>query len=104
MLTTTDSSFLCSEIVFSFLLLVISGLVLVLLRYFLPLRRTPFYLLIPIFLALALPASIILLVPIDLASNARDPELGIHRGILLPTGILLTSWRILYWETFFLTW
>ncbi|KAH0542907.1 hypothetical protein FGG08_002767 [Glutinoglossum americanum] len=64
-------------------LLVISLLVVLLLRYFLPLRTTPAYLLAPIFLALALPASIILLVPIDLASSAGTNPSG-PRGIWLP--------------------
>ncbi|OJD32072.1 lmbr1 domain-containing protein [Diplodia corticola] len=80
-------------------------LVLLLLRYFLPLRKTPAYLLVPVFLALALPASIILLVPIDLGSvrgvNGED-EGG--RGIWLPDRALLVCWRIGYWLTFVLTW
>ncbi|KAF2092200.1 hypothetical protein K490DRAFT_70844 [Saccharata proteae CBS 121410] len=80
-------------------------LVLLLLRYYLPLRKTPAYLLVPVFLALALPASIILLVPIDLASvrggNGED-EGG--RGIWLPQRALLVCWRIGYWLTFGLTW
>jgi hypothetical protein len=84
-------------------LLVISLLVLLLLRYFLPLRTTPAYLLAPIFLALALPASIILLVPIDLASSAGTNPSG-PRGIWLPEGVLLVAWRIAYWLCFALTW
>ncbi|KAL0256882.1 hypothetical protein SLS55_007691 [Diplodia seriata] len=80
-------------------------LVLLLLRYFLPLRKTPAYLLVPVFLALALPASIILLVPIDLGSvrgvNGED-EGG--RGVWLPDRALLVCWRIGYWLTFVLTW
>ncbi|KAI9774411.1 MAG: hypothetical protein M1840_004305 [Geoglossum simile] len=84
-------------------LLVISLLVVLLLRYFLPLRTTPAYLLAPIFLALALPASIILLVPIDLASSAGTNPSG-PRGIWLPEGVLLVAWRIAYWLCFALTW
>lgn len=84
-------------------LLAISGSVLVLLRHFLPLRTTPLYLLIPIFLSLALPASIVLLVPIDLASSLRaDDETS--RGIWLPDGVILVAWRVAYWLTFALTW
>jgi len=77
--------------------------VLFVLRHYLPLRTTPAYLLVPIFFALGLPASIILLVPIDLASSARDQDAG-SRGIWLPDRVLLVSWRISYWLTFALTW
>lgn len=80
--------------------LVISLLVLVLLRHYLPLRSTPGYLLVPVFLALALPCSIILLVPIDLASA----DGGSSRGIWLPERAVLVIWRITYWLTFLLTW
>ena len=81
----------------------ISIFVLLLLRHFLPLRITQAYLVVPIFLALALPISIILLVPIDLASSSRtDDEAA--RGIWLPDGVLLVAWRITYWLTFALTW
>lgn len=90
-----------SSIFFSFSLLVISLLVLLLLRYYLPIRSTPGYLLLPVFLSLALPSSIILLVPIDLASNAGT---GTARGIWLPDRALLVAWRITYWLTFILTW
>lgn len=90
-----------SSIFFSCSLLVISLLVLLLLRYYLPIRSTPGYLLLPVFLSLALPSSIILLVPIDLASNAGT---GAARGIWLPDRALLVAWRITYWLTFILTW
>lgn len=82
-------------------LLVISLFVLLLLRHFLPLRTTPAYLTVPIFLALALPISIILLVPIDLASTTTQRA---SRAIWLPTGALLVAWRLTYWLTFALTW
>ncbi|KAF2403603.1 hypothetical protein EJ06DRAFT_504806 [Trichodelitschia bisporula] len=81
----------------------IAAIVLLLLRYYLPLRTTPAYLLVPVFLALAIPATIILLVPIDLASNASS-ETGVARGIWLPGRALLVGWRISYWLTFVLTW
>ena len=84
-------------------LLVISLLVLLLLRHYLPLRATPAYLSIPVFLALALPCSIILLVPIDLASNAIEED-AVARGIRLPDSAMLVMWRIAYWLTFCLTW
>ena len=88
-----------SSIFFSLALLTISLLVVLLLRYYLPLRSTPAYILVPVFLALALPASIILLVPIDLASHSSSSS-----GIWLPDRALLVSWRISYWLTFILTW
>ena len=83
--------------------LVISISVLFLLRHFLPLRTTSAYLLIPIFLALALPVSIILLVPIDLASSLRTKDES-SRGIWLPDRVVLVEWRVAYWLTFALTW
>jgi hypothetical protein len=81
----------------------ISIFVLLLLRHFLPLRTTPAYLITPIFLALALPISIILLVPIDLASSSRIEDEAL-RGIWLPEAVLLVAWRLTYWLTFALTW
>lgn len=85
-------------------LLVISILVLLLLRHYLPLRTTPGYLLFPVFLALALPCSIILLVPIDLASTENAENDGPKRGVWLPQRAVLATWRITYWLTFVLTW
>lgn len=97
------SSSIGSDIFALVSLLVISLLVLLLLRHFLPLRSTPGYLLTPVFLALALPSSIILLVPIDLASSSGTDTEG-ARGIWLPEGVMLVAWRIAYWLTFALTW
>jgi LMBR1-like membrane protein len=74
-----------------------------LLRHYLPLRTTPAFLLVPIFLALALPASAILLVPIDLASSS-GPEDEVSKGIWLSHRPLLVAWRLIYWLTFMLTW
>ena len=92
-----------SNVFASLALLVISFLVLLLLRHFLPLRSTPAYLLVPIFLSLALPINIVLLVPIDLASHLVTRN-ATARGIWLPDGVLLVAWRITYWLTFSLTW
>lgn len=92
-----------SDVFASLSLLIISLLVLLLLRHFLPLRTTPSYLLVPIFLALALPVSIILLVPIDLASSLKSDDEA-SRGIWLPQRVMLMAWRIAYWLTFGLTW
>jgi hypothetical protein len=101
--TTATSSLVGSEIFSLIAVLVISLGVLLILRHYLPLRTTPAYLLVPIFFALGLPASIVLLVPIDLASNATDEDVA-TRGIRLPGRVLLVSWRICYWLTFALTW
>ncbi|RAH54952.1 LMBR1 domain protein [Aspergillus piperis CBS 112811] len=91
-----------SSVFFTLALLTISVLVLLLLRRFLTLRATPAYLSIPVFLALALPASVVLLVPIDLASSSRDG--GGPTAIWLPDRLILVSWRIAYWLIFVLTW
>ncbi|KAK4178452.1 LMBR1-like membrane protein-domain-containing protein [Triangularia setosa] len=83
-------------------LLAISITVLLILRYYLPLRTTPAYLLVPVFFALFLPASIGLLVPIDLASPLESSETP--KGIWLYPSALRVGWRITYWLTFALTW
>ncbi|EXJ57664.1 uncharacterized protein A1O5_12454 [Cladophialophora psammophila CBS 110553] len=92
-----------SDIFACLALLTISVAVLFLLRHYLPLRTTPAFLLVPIFLALVLPASALVLVPIDLASSARESDHG-GKGIWLPKRAVLVSWRIVYWLTFVLTW
>ncbi|ROT35975.1 hypothetical protein SODALDRAFT_320443 [Sodiomyces alkalinus F11] len=92
------------SIVFSVLaLFTISFVVLLILRHYLPLRTTPAFYLVPIFFALWLPACMVLLVPIDLASSARTDDEA-TRGVWLPDRVLLVSWRITYWLTFALTW
>ncbi|KAI4240370.1 MAG: hypothetical protein L6R40_005196 [Gallowayella cf. fulva] len=89
---------------FALLSILLTGLlVLLLLRRFLPLRSTPAYVLLPIFLALFLPVSIILLLPIDLASSLRTEDEA-TRGVWLPETVILLAWRITYWLTFGLTW
>ncbi|KAJ5973732.1 hypothetical protein N7481_010942 [Penicillium waksmanii] len=91
-----------SNIFFALALCLISLLVLFILRRFLTLRATPAYLIFPIFFALALPASVILLVPIDLASSSRDGSGA--KAIWLPDRVVLVCWRIAYWLIFVLTW
>ncbi|KAJ5122580.1 hypothetical protein N7448_003714 [Penicillium atrosanguineum] len=91
-----------SNVFFVLALCSISVLVLLLLRRFLTIRATPAYIILPIFLALALPASVVLLVPIDLASSSRDGT-GI-KAIWLPDRVVLVCWRIAYWLIFMLTW
>lgn len=85
-------------------LVIISTSVLLVLRHYLPLRSTPAYLLLPVFLALALPSSIIVLVPIDLASAENTLQDDQNAGVWLPAQALLVTWRIAYWLTFVLTW
>ncbi|GAB7353038.1 hypothetical protein MBLNU459_g3592t1 [Dothideomycetes sp. NU459] len=100
---TMASSSIGSDVFAALALLFISAGVTLLLRQYLPLRITPAYLLVPVFLALALPSSIVLLVPIDLASSSgTDAEEA--RGIWLPERVMLVAWRIAYWLTFALTW
>ncbi|PHH91410.1 hypothetical protein CDD83_608 [Cordyceps sp. RAO-2017] len=84
-------------------LLVISLVVLLILRHYLPLRSTPAFYLVPIFFALWLPSIVVLLVPVDLASSAATDDEA-TRGIWLPQRVVLVSWRITYWLTFVLTW
>lgn len=84
-------------------LLTICIAVLLLLRHYLPLRSAPAFLILPVFLAIALPASAVLLVPIDVASSARVEDEA-SKGIWLPQRLVLVSWRIIYWLTFILTW
>ncbi|ROW14370.1 hypothetical protein VPNG_03877 [Cytospora leucostoma] len=92
-----------SEVFSLIALLVFSAIVLLILRYYLPLRTTPAYVLVTVFFALWLPAAIVLLVPIDLASSAiTDDEAT--RGIWLPQRVIQICWRIAYWLTFTLTW
>ena len=98
----SGSSLSSDAFVIAFLFL-ISSCILLLLRHYLPLRTTPAYLLLPIFLALTLPVSIIVLVPIDLASSSRTNDAA-SRGIWLPDRVMLVAWRIAYWLIFTLTW
>ena len=101
---TATSSAAGSTAFFTLSILTISALVLLLLRYYLPLRTTPAHVVVPVFLAIALPASIVVLLPIDLASSAgTDTDAG-ARGIWLSDTVVYKAWRIVYWLTFALTW
>lgn len=102
-IATASSSPVPSEIISLVALVVVSLVVLLILRFYLPLRSTPAYLLVPVFFGLFLPAATVLLVPIDLASSAvTDDEAS--RGVWLPRRVLEASWRVSYWLTFALTW
>ena len=92
-----------SDVFVVFSLLAIFAFTLLILRHYLQLRKTPAFFVIPLFLALSLPISIIILLPIDLASSSRSEDEK-TRGIWLPDGAVLVGWRIIYWLTFALTW
>ncbi|KAL1899733.1 hypothetical protein Cpir12675_001232 [Ceratocystis pirilliformis] len=92
-----------SETLSAIALTLISLVVLLTLRYYLPIRQTPSFYVVPIFLALFLPAGIVLLVPIDLSTSSMTGDVA-SRGIWLPQRLLLVWWRITYWLTFCLTW
>ncbi|KAL4726180.1 hypothetical protein ACLX1H_006857 [Fusarium chlamydosporum] len=100
---TNFSSPVGSAVFSCIVLVIISLVVLLILRYYLPLRTTPAFYLIPIFFALWLPTIVVILVPIDLASSAVTGDEA-TRGIWLPERVILVSWRISYWLTFALTW
>ena len=103
MILTASGSPVGSEVFTALAVLVISFVVLLIIRYYVPLRTTPAYLLVPVFFALWLPACIVILMPVDLASSARTDDEA-TRGIWLPDRLLLIWWRITYWLTFTLTW
>ncbi|KAK9432153.1 LMBR1-like membrane protein [Lipomyces doorenjongii] len=68
--------------------------------YFCTIRRTPSYLLVALFCAVYIPLSIVLLVPIDLASSTSDSQ----PLLALPRNVTFATWRVVYWLAFFLTW
>lgn len=103
MILTVAGSPVGSEVFTALAVLAISLVVLLIIRYYVPLRSTPAYLLVPVFFALWLPACIVILLPVDLASSARTDDEA-TRGIWLPDRLLLIWWRITYWLTFTLTW
>jgi hypothetical protein len=63
-----------SAVFFALCLFFIAVITLLLLRRYLPLRQTPEYLLVSTFLGLFLSSSIIVLVPIDLASASATDD------------------------------
>ena len=92
-----------------------------LLSYYAPLRQTPRCVLLTgipsidrnVTVATVgwfIPFSIVLLLPIDLASTAADnvceidPDKCTQPLFYLPATTLLLCWRIGYWTTFTLTW
>ncbi|KAI5285595.1 hypothetical protein KEM52_002370 [Ascosphaera acerosa] len=115
-----------SSVFLALALTTLSLLVLLLLRHYLPLRSTPAFLLVPVFFAIFLPASLVLLVPIDLGSTlayihashgttisprhlaeggaAPPPHVHHNSAVWLPERAVLVMWRIAYWLIFALTW
>jgi len=96
-----------------------------LLSYYTPLRRLPAYVLLTgnkslfptqkklidqALIGWFIPFSIVILLPIDLASTKsdylceQDPETCTRPLFYLNNQTLLLSWRIGYWTTFALTW
>lgn len=69
------------------------------LRMYTPLRQTPYYILLPLFIAVYIPCSIVVLVPIDLVSSSNQSTL-----FYLSEEVRLVLWRVIYWLAFFLTW
>ena len=69
MILTVAGSPVGSEVFTALAVVAISLVVLLIIRYYVPLRSTPGYLLVPVFFALWLPACIVILMPIDLASR-----------------------------------
>ncbi|CAN6611325.1 hypothetical protein TRVA0_004S03928 [Trichomonascus vanleenenianus] len=69
-------------------------------RLFSKLRRIPLFVLVPLFLAVYIPSSIVVLVPIDLMSSS-DPN---HPMFYLSEHTRLVIWRVIYWLAFALTW
>lgn len=102
-MTINSASAVGSEVFSLAALFAFSAVVLLILRFYLPLRTTPAFVLVTVFFALWLPAVIVLLVPIDLASSARTDEEA-TRGIWLPERIIQICWRVVYWLIFVLTW
>lgn len=69
-----------SNIFFASSLVAIAGVVLLLQRRYLPLRTTPEYLLVSTFIPLFISTSIVVLVPIDLASASPPDDRAGHHG------------------------
>jgi hypothetical protein len=102
-MATSSATPIGSTVFLSLFFVAICLLTLLLLRRFLTVRATPAYITVPVFLALVLPASVVLLVPVDLTSSSREKGKGTN-GVWLPSHAVLVLWRITYWLIFCLTW
>ncbi|AOW07651.1 YALI0F24541p [Yarrowia lipolytica CLIB122] len=65
-------------------------------------KSTPLFILLPLVLAVYIPFSIVVLVPIDLLSASSNGE-G-HPLFYLNENVRLILWRVSYWLAFVLTW
>lgn len=65
------------------------------------LRKTPYYVLVPLFFSVYIPCSIVVLVPIDLVSSSKNGKSSLF---FVSESIRLILWRIIYWLAFTLTW
>lgn len=70
-------------------------------QFYLNLFKKPLYFLIPIVLAVFVPISIILLLPLDYVQHHTDKKLVLFD---LPDNVILYMWKSTYWTTFLLTW
>ncbi|KAK7207644.1 LMBR1-like membrane protein [Myxozyma melibiosi] len=78
----------------------IAILVVRIIGFFCAFRRAPLSLLLALFAAVYIAFSIILLVPIDLATTTSDYQPLLY----LPRQATFALWRIVYWLSFALTW
>lgn len=69
-------------------------------RQYTRLRDTPAYVLFPLLLAVYIPYSIVVLVPIDLMSSSQES----HPLFYIGERARLIIWRVTYWLAFVLTW
>uniref|UniRef100_A0A060T7S6 ARAD1C29942p n=1 Tax=Blastobotrys adeninivorans TaxID=409370 RepID=A0A060T7S6_BLAAD len=69
-------------------------------RQFTRLRKTPPFILVPLFIAVYIPCSIVVLVPIDLMSSSDSK----HPLFYVGEKARLIMWRVIYWLAFALTW
>lgn len=71
-------------------------------RRYTRLCETPSYVLVPLFFAVYIPCSIVVLVPIDIVSSSKHSKST--ASFYLPKEVRLALWRIIYWLAFILTW
>ncbi|KAK9461016.1 LMBR1-like membrane protein [Lipomyces oligophaga] len=79
---------------------ILSVAVILTIDHFITRKRIPSYLLVALFSAIFIPFSIILLVPIDLATSTS----GEVPLLSLPRKVTFVLWRLEYWISFGLTW
>lgn len=81
----------------------LTGLITLLgIRRYTRLHETPSYIIVPLFIAVYIPCSIVVLVPIDLVSSSKHAKST--ASFYLSKDVRLALWRIIYWLAFILTW